>query len=105
MIDDGNHNLAPYGANGDTVNSPTAGPESGKDFADPTLPAEVGGAGPQAGGDSPYRAAEVEADCATNASPARGNTTMGTQCAPSREGIAGTEWDSGPKLPTRTDEY
>jgi hypothetical protein len=106
-IDDGDGKIAPYGANGNTTQSATAGP-GGKDFVDPTLPPEIGGAGPQAGGTTPYHGA-VDADAATSAAPARGNSTMGTEISMAprrdRDGIAGTEWDSGPKLPSNTDTY
>lgn len=71
--------------------------------ADPKLPAEIGGAGPQAGGDSAYHPAEREADAATNASPAKGDTTEGTDTPPSREGIEGTGWKL--PFPTHTDTY
>lgn len=99
MIDDGDGRIAPYGANGDTTNSATSGP-GGKDFADPSLPAEVGGMAPQAGGTTPYHGA-VDADCATSKSPARGNTTMGTECDPL------TTDRTGPAspLPTNRDTY
>ena len=65
-----------------------------------SVPAEVGGMAPQAGGTTPYHGA-VEADAATNAAPVKGDSTKGTQCDPldtDRTGPASP-------LPTRRDVY
>ena len=103
-IDDGDGRISPYGANGNTTQAPDRAAylntELDEGQADPEVPGTVGGMAPQAGGATPYHGA-VEADCATSASPAQGNSTMGTECDPltiDRTGPAAP-------LPTRRDVY
>ena len=98
-VDDGDGRISPYGANGNTTNSPTRGP-GGPACDDAPLPETVGGMAPAWGGDAARHGA-VDADCATSASPARGNSTMGTECDP----LATDRTGPASPLPTRSDTY
>ena len=103
-VDDGDGRIAPYGANGNTTQ---AAPRSAyleselkEGQADPMLPDTIGGMAPAWGGDAARHGA-VDADCATSASPARGNSTMGTECDP----LATDRTGPASPLPTQRDTY